>query len=315
MKIVLTGLSSFTGFWIAKKLIDAGHQIIAPVRGDKTTYEGLRGLRILGISGLCDIRYGVTFGDEKFLKIIGEGGDLIAHHASEATDYRSFDFDVYGALKKNTNNIKQILERGKYSGFSSILFTGSVFEAGEGLGLQPNNAFSPYGISKSLSSTLIEYWALANDIKFGKFIIPNPFGMLEEERFCAYLFKSWSKGEIPEVKTPSYIRDNIPIQLLADAYVRAVIEMMTEKKMVHKFNPSGYVGSQRNFIVQILLPRVNKILNKNFDCAYTSNEVLDEPLLRINSQSEMSYWTARAEDEFWTSYINFYRDRYSGALS
>jgi hypothetical protein len=46
-------------------------------------------------------------------------------------------------------------------------------------------------------------------------VIANPFGPLEEPRFCAYLVKTWAAGQVPEVRTPLYVRDNIHVSLLA----------------------------------------------------------------------------------------------------
>jgi hypothetical protein len=42
-------------------------------------------------------------------------------------------------------------------------------------------------------------------------VISNPFGPFEEPRFCAYLMKTWRAGEIAEVRTPAYLRDNMKV--------------------------------------------------------------------------------------------------------
>jgi len=52
-------------------------------------------------------------------------------------------------------------------------------------------------------------------IPLGKFVIPNPFGPFEEPRFTAYLMRSWKDGKPAGVKTPDYVRDNVPVDLLA----------------------------------------------------------------------------------------------------
>ena len=52
-----------------------------------------------------------------------------------------------------------------------------------------------------------------NESASGKFVIPDPF--FEEPRFYNYLVQSWLKAEVPAVRTPLYVRDNIPVDLLA----------------------------------------------------------------------------------------------------
>src|SRR6185436_4524078 len=80
----------------------------------------------------------------------------------------------------------------------------------------------------------------------GKFVIPNPFGPYEEPRFCNYLMQSWFKGEVPTVRTPLYVRDNIPVDLMAAAYAEFTAQLPS-RHGVTKLNPSFYVESQGAF--------------------------------------------------------------------
>jgi nucleoside-diphosphate-sugar epimerase len=116
--------------------------------------------------------------------------DVLCHHAARVTDYRSLDFDIVQALAENTNNIRKIIEAMLPKGLRAIVFTGSVFEANEGAGNWPMRAFSPYGLSKGLTSEVVRHWCIHFGIPFGKFLISNPFGPFEEPRFCAYLIKT-----------------------------------------------------------------------------------------------------------------------------
>ena len=40
MKVLLTGASSFTGYWFAKTLHSKGHEVVAPLRAPKDSYTG-----------------------------------------------------------------------------------------------------------------------------------------------------------------------------------------------------------------------------------------------------------------------------------
>jgi UDP-glucose 4-epimerase len=83
-------------------------------------------------------------------------------------------------------------------------------------------------------------------LRMGKFIIPNPFGPFEDVRFTAYLMRTWSAGEVATIRTPSYIRDNIHVSLLARAYVQFA-EGLPVTGGFTRINPSGYVESQGAF--------------------------------------------------------------------
>src|SRR5262249_13190951 len=155
------------------------------------------------------------FGSERFLEVARSGGfDILCHHAARVGDYRSPDFDIAGALAENTANLRAVLETLAKGGLKGVLLTGSVFEQDEGAGDGPLVAFSPYGLSKTLTSVVVAHRCRELGLPFAKFVIPNPFGPLEEPRFCAYLVRTWKKREIAKVNTPAYIRDNIHVSLL-----------------------------------------------------------------------------------------------------
>ena len=104
------------------------------------------------------------------------------------------------------------------SGCRRIVLTGSFFEPGEGAGSDECRAFSPYGLSKGLTAELVAFRAAEAGMHLGKFVIPNPFGPMEDPRFPAYLIRTWAAGETPAVNTPAYVRDNIHVSLLARVY-------------------------------------------------------------------------------------------------
>ena len=80
--VLLTGASSFTGFWFARALVAAGHRVIAPLRGRVDGYEGVRGERVRRLAGLVTVIEGCPFGSAAFLSLVcGDAWDLFAHHA------------------------------------------------------------------------------------------------------------------------------------------------------------------------------------------------------------------------------------------
>lgn len=241
MNILLTGASSFTGYWFAKALSEGGHRVVATLRAPRTEYlEGVRAERVRRLAAVAEIVDEAPFGGERFLSVARGAFDALCHHAARVGDYRSRDFDIPGALAENTANLHSVLEALVRGGLRGVVLTGSVFEQNEGVGETPLVAFSPYGLSKGLTAEIVRYRCRELGLRFCKFVIPNPFGPLEEPRFCAYLTRSWRNGEVARVNTPDYVRDNIHVSLLAAAYAKFVGEMAGGKGR-DKLNPSGYV--------------------------------------------------------------------------
>ncbi|MEX1012829.1 MAG: NAD(P)-dependent oxidoreductase [Waddliaceae bacterium] len=299
MKILFTGASSFTGMWFVKALKAAGHTVTATFR--RREYSGMRQERIAIVKEHCDPIWECAFGDEKFIDLLKTGSfDLLCHHGADVENYRSPDFDYLKAAQNNTHNIKKVLE----TGIQRVLLTGSVFEPEEGTGSAC--AVSPYGLSKGITCEIFRYWCHILDIQLGKFVIPNPYGPFEEDRFSTYLAKTWLKHAVAEVKTPEYIRDNIHVELLAKGYALFAWEMAhTTKKFVKK-NPSGARGTQGEF-TQKLSQEFSK--RWGLPCHFTlcKQTHFFEPLKRTNTHPLDIDWNeAKSFDELAT----FYQKRY-----
>ncbi len=297
MKILFTGASSFTGSWFVRALAEAGHEVVSTFRSPLDGYEGLRSQRVADVADVAEAAAGVTFGDSEFLALLRGGSfDVLCHHAAEASGYRSPGFDVDAAVQANTNALAAVLGT-LAEGGSSIVLTGSVFESGEGAGSPPLHAFSPYGLSKTLTAEVFKYRCHEAGVPLGKFVIPNPFGPWEEARFTTYLARRWLEGETARVETPAYVRDNVHVSLLARAYVRFVEEPAADFR---RFNPSGYVGTQGEFAERVAGELSGRI---GLECRLELAEqtVFPEPATRWNTDpldaAELGWDEARAWDD------------------
>ena len=291
MKILITGGSSFTGYWFIKELVASGHSVTAAIRGTQELYTGLRRTRIDQVSQWAEIVWDCSFGDAKFMELLGDHYDVVCHHGAQVENYKSPDFDIAGAIQGNTMNARLVMEKMKLLG-SRLVVTGSVFEANEGLGNAPLVAFSPYGLSKTGSWEVFRYWAWKFSLPVTKFIIPNPFGPFEEPRFCNYLVQTWKKGEVPVVGTPDYIRDNIHVDLLAKHYVVVVegsagagggLTGGNGEELIKKYGPSGYIESQGAFAIRFTKAMAERLPLK-CDVRLGVQVSFDEPLMRTNDR-------------------------------
>ena len=306
MKILFTGASSFTGFWFAKTLATAGCEITCPVTGDLEHYTNVRQQRVEKLKLLCRFIPHAPFGSESFLSLIRENNfDLLCHHAAEATNYKSLDFNALRALQNNTLNLRAVLDTAKERGLKAIVLTGSLFEPDEGAGDEPLRAFSPYGLSKGLTFQVFRHYCGETKLPLGKFVIPNPFGPFEEPRFTAHLMRAWKAGKPVEVKTPDYIRDNIHVDLLAATYSQFVSRVGAMKSGCVKINPSGYTEKQGVFARRVAR-EVQARLGWACELKLAKQEDFSEPLNRTNTESAAKLVPDWNESKAWDEFTRFY---------
>jgi UDP-glucose 4-epimerase len=313
MNILLTGASSFTGFWFASVFEARGHSVYATFQGSEQDYAGIRKKRIAALPNSVVRLWNTAQGSENLLKTVSsvEQWDLLCLHGAFVTGYKERTFDFALAVKNNTAGLPLLLETMASRGMKRVLVTGSVFEADEGAGEEPLRAFSPYGLSKTLTWQCQKYWAEVVGLHLGKFVIANPFGPYEEPRFTAYLMKTWFSGKTAEVRTPSYIRDNIHVDRLACHYADFALSLR-DARGVSNCAPMGYVESQGAFALRFASAMRDRL---GLPCNVTIGQQTDfsEPLVRVNTQAIELNESRWREAAAWDMLADYYRAEYSSA--
>lgn len=308
MKILLTGASSFTGTWFARILAESGHEVHGTLQRPLSEYGPAHQARFSFMeSANVQLLPSRPFGYDAFLQTLDEGYDILCLHGAYVHDYKSDNFDVLGAVQANTLNLRQVVNIAKQKGVRRLIATGSVFEDGEGAGEQPLSAASPYGLSKGITWTLIRAYCERVYLPSAKFVIPNPFGPYEEPRFCDYLMRCWTSNKAAHVNTPSYIRDNIPIRLLASAYAD-LVSRAQEVAPTLVVRPSCYVESQGSF-AQRFAREIGLRLGLETPLSFAVQTEFHEPYMRVNTDHCLAAWD---EESCWDELSAYYRTIYPG---
>jgi nucleoside-diphosphate-sugar epimerase len=287
--------------------------VTVTLRGDRGSYDGLRAARV---EDVLEHAHAVAcrFGDDRFVELCESGFDVVCHHGADVTNYKSLDFDAVAALASNTHNLPRVAAALGAAG-SALVLTGSVFEPDEGQG-EPGDglpAFSPYGLSKALTAHAFRYWCELENVPFGKFVIPNPFGPLEEPRFTAYLVGRWMAAETPRVGTPAYVRDNIHVDLLALAYAAFAEHVAAEAPRYAHHAPTGYRETQGAFAHRFaaeLAPRLG------IPCPLELAEQTEfaEPRVRLNVDPVDAVALGWDEHRAWDAIAEWYGARARAAV-
>ena len=304
-RILLTGASSFTGLWIAEALAAAGHEVVAPLTRDEDAYPGLRGERVARLAGSAERVFVAPLDSDRFRDLARAGRfDVLAHHAADIPGYRSPDYDAVAGAARNLAGAEAAVRAASAGGCRALISTATVFEPGEG-GEGPHApAVSPYGISKGLTGQALAGFAAQASLAFGRFVIANPFGVLEEGRMAWSLFQAWFRGEPGRVLTPAYVRDNQPVPDLAAAYARLAERLLSAGEPVRlDSRPSGLVGTQGDFARRLAAEAAPRL---GLACDLVLNDQVDfpEPRVRVNAEPCLpTGWTGEA---FFDAYCAYY---------
>lgn len=279
MKILITGASSFSGAFIIRQLAASGHEVVATYRQDLSEYDGIRGKRAQMAAQHCRPIYGVSFGDEAFLELVkNESFDVYGHHGAWTKNYRSMDYEFHNAFVNNTRNVQQILASLATNGCHRVVISASVFEGDCGLSSSVDVPFSPHGLVKQFTSKTFDFYGRLNGMHVSRFVIPNPFGALDNPKLIDYLCREWYANRKPQIRTPLYIRDNIHVELLAKAYVYWVENMSAQKSV---FAPCGYVSSMADF-VDLVAKEMRPRLGLSCDFGLGTQSDFTQPMILVN---------------------------------
>ena len=155
---------------------------------------------------------------------------------------------------------------------------------------------------KSLTTQTFFFYAQQYQIPISRFVIPNPFGILDNPKLLHYLSTEWLKKRTPIIQTPVYIRDNIPVDLLAFSYLYWLKKQSLSPETV--FEPSGYQSSMADFAKRVATELSDR-LGLPCPLLFKTQTDFSQPHTLINSTpapilcpqwNEKSFWDSLALD-------------------
>jgi nucleoside-diphosphate-sugar epimerase len=314
MRVLLTGVSSFTGCWFAEALAASGAEVVATCRRPLADYAALPRQRLdKALAAGCRIVEGVAFGDQAFLGVMRSQGpfELLCHHGAEVGDLRRPDYDPLAALASATRSAAEVMRLLADAGGRGLVVTGSVFQADEGGG--DGGPVNAYGLAKTLAWQTLRFHASRCGLGLGHLIIPHPFGPLEKPGFTSSLVQAWLAGRPAVVRRPDLVRDFVHVDMLAAAYAGLCSEVCRHGG-TRRSAPSGHVGTLlelARLLARELGPRLDRPCEVT---AQPDTSPIDEPTVRINAGPGAALATHWPVARSWDRYASFHKFGGAGSI-
>ena len=195
--------------------------MVAPLGRGESEYEGVRLQRVKMLAESAEVVFGASVGSDRLLQCIAAQDrlDVLCIHHAVVGDYRSPEFDVGSAVRSATEGARPITAAVAAKGATATMLTRSVFEAGQGISDDPR-AIGLYAVAKSATVGVWGEHARESGLARAEFTITNPFGPYEEPRLVDFLARP-GRRNTPTPRAPWWVRDNIPVLLMAADYAVA----------------------------------------------------------------------------------------------
>jgi len=306
LRVLLTGVSSFSGSAFGAELAARGHQVTGILSQPRAAYDGVRAERLAMLGRSISFVESAPMGSDALTSAIAEldAIDVVGLHHATVGDFRSPAYDLGSAVTSATKGAAQMAVDTVSKGATAVVFTRSVFESGFGV-TDEVRPIGVYAIAKSATAELWRERFRSLEVTMKDFVIANPVGALEEPRFISYLAQQWQIGNTPMLRSPQNVRDNVPIGLLAAAYADSIEDAVLGDATT--VAPSHWVGSNLEFA-----QRLGREFGARWgiDCNVGIDPDRDnsEPRVRIASD-RVEFESATAETAFWNEYATHYSPR------
>lgn len=290
----MTGASSFSGAYIAKEFLNQGHEVISISISNYENFP-IKRMRIQELQKLRKKLFTIQI--DEFKNISREVYDILVLHGSSMENRKSVNFDVTAAVDR-TVAITKIISR---SQIGTVIHTGTFSEPHESIYDNPESLDS-YSTSKSIIYD--EHKKIFDGFPVHKYVLPNPFGKMQNENIFTSAMTTWKKGDIFLLQKPWLVRDFVPADLIARDYVKFAKNLHhLPHSYAIKRAPSLYVCTLRG-MVEKLAYTARRLSGLTCEITLQDNMMtsdLSEPRIRINRDVvELVSWN---EEVWWEDYV------------
>lgn len=310
-RILLTGCSSFTGYWFASELINSGFELFCPLPHDYDEYFGVKKQRLDSISDKATLVFNCPFGTNEFIELCKNQYYGMGFHGFYMENYNNRNYKISSSLSQNLKNIESILEI-LQENHTRIVYSSSVFENAINIEEDNNESISidwyNYAFSKKVTYLALRSLCEQCGLTCQRFVITNPFGPYEDTKFCFHLMNSIFKKDDFLIKTPFYTRDMIQVNLLAKLYANAFLN--ENDKNIDEFRPSQYSMKIFEF-AELFISEISKYCGYKIKIVKENQKTFNEPKTLINKMDYKNYNCAHEERESWREYFYYYKNNLS----
>jgi len=249
-RVVVTGVSSYTGACIAGALAARGHDVLGLCRRQRSDYAGLAARRLDGAAGAgATLRFGLEASAFPAW-VAQEHLDAWIHHHHPMENFRSPTYDRAAAEAQVLGSIPALVRGLGAQGARLVIHSSTYFEAGEG-GQAADAAVTPYADLKARVHQEIEAACRSARLPLSRVVIPAPTGALENaDRLTPLLLQSAERSEPFVLRSPDSIMDLVPGEELGEQYADLVDEGLA-LGVGRTLRPSGLVISAGDWAEQV----------------------------------------------------------------
>jgi|GEM_PF-4441026 len=249
-RVVVTGVSSYTGACIAGVLAGRGHEVVGVCRRQPGDYQGLatRRLSLVRTAG-AELVFGL---DATAFPAWARAQRLDAwiHHHHPMEDFRSEAYEVERAEQQVLGSIPDLMTALAAGGARHVVYSSTYFEPGEG-GQAAGAKVTPYAALKARVYAHLQAACAGLGLPLSRVVIPAPSGALENaDRLTPQLLAAARSGRNFQLRSPDSVMDVIPGEVLAESYA-GVVERGLSSGTGLVCRPSGLVTSAADWASEV----------------------------------------------------------------
>lgn len=249
MKIVITGVSSFVGFHLARYFAKKKFEVIGTISNSLENYDDLRleRLQLLKLANVSLKKLNITDSNELEEFIQTEQPEYWLQHAGWADKYASFDYDLKKSFDVNVLPLKTLYESLAHVNCQGVIVTGSSAEYSDCDQAAQEDGITfpttPYGLSKLTETLYASQLSILHKIPTRVARIFIPFGEYDNPKKLIFsVIKTLAQHQTIDLSPCEQVRDFIYIDDLCMGY-HALLNNLSKAPLFNVFNMCSGKGT------------------------------------------------------------------------